>query len=138
MIMGKYMKDLAPNIYRQILRIEATLYRDLEPAEISMYLTKLSDVLKMEATGAPNCILAEDSSGNYIGWAGNIHWTTSGCHFYLWFGQGYKKQMSPTWQRNPFISIICYTCKQFSDMDAISFTKGFFGSTIKEIEWSSI
>ena len=50
------------------------------------------------------------------GWAGWIHWETSGAHFYAW--------------EKPFVffSVDIYTCKPFDDVDAIGFTERFFGA----------
>ena len=48
------------------------------------------------------------------GWAGWIHWETSGAHFYAWE------------QPVKFFSVDVYTCKPFSAVEALDFTAGFF------------
>jgi hypothetical protein len=49
-----------------------------------------------------------------FGWAGWIHWETSGAHFYAWD--------TP----KLFFSVDIYTCKQFLDQDAVDYTGKFF------------
>ncbi len=51
------------------------------------------------------------------GWAGWIHWETSGAHFYAW--------------ERPvlFFSVDIYTCKEFSPEAAVEYTSEFFGIT---------
>ena len=49
-----------------------------------------------------------------FGWAGWIHWETSGAHFYAW--------ESP----RLFFSVDIYTCKKFDPLKAVEFTKDFF------------
>ena len=48
------------------------------------------------------------------GWAGWIHWETSGAHFYAWD------------QPRLFFSVDIYTCKAFSAARAVDFTQRFF------------
>ncbi len=55
------------------------------------------------------------------GWAGWIHWETSGAHFYAWE------------QPILFFSVDIYTCKAFDPQSAVAFTKQFFSTT--EIEF---
>ena len=51
-----------------------------------------------------------------FGWAGWIHWETSGAHFYAWD------------QPVLFFSVDIYTCKPFSAKQAVSFTREFFAA----------
>ena len=48
------------------------------------------------------------------GWAGWIHWETSGAHFYAWE------------QPEVFFSADIYTCKAFDAMATVEFTRDFF------------
>lgn len=50
------------------------------------------------------------------GWAGWIHWETSGAHFYAWE------------QPVLFFSVDIYTCKEFNPSTAVVFTKNFFNA----------
>ena len=47
------------------------------------------------------------------GWAGWIHWATSGAHFYAW-------------EEPLFFSVDIYTCKWFAAERAVDFTRTFF------------
>jgi hypothetical protein len=106
------LPDLAPTIHRQRLVIEG-LVEDVITAEvISEYLTRLSTVLDMTALMKP----ATHRSDQY-GWAGWIHWETSGAHFYAW-----ERPVR-------FFSVDIYTCKSFSPMDALDFTSEFFDTS---------
>jgi hypothetical protein len=49
-----------------------------------------------------------------FGWAGWIHWETSGAHFYAWE------------QPRIFFSADIYTCKAFDVRTAVEFTRNFF------------
>ncbi len=113
------MKDLAPEIHRQRLIIEGLREEPITPEQISVYLKKLSEVLGMRSLTEPVTHKSEK-----FGWAGWIHWETSGTHFYAWD------------QPRIFFSIDIYTCKAFKDEDAIHFTKEFFG--VQEVEFKSV
>lgn len=102
-------KNLAPNIYRQRLVIEGYPALVITDDQIKEYLVMLSDVLNMTPLMDP---VTNDS--DRFGWAGWIHWETSGAHFYAW--------------ENPrrFFSVDIYTCKAFEVKDAVNFTKEYF------------
>ena len=55
------------------------------------------------------------------GWAGWIHWETSGAHFYAWD------------EPELFFSVDIYTCRAFDDGDAVAFTRAFFAT--RAITW---
>jgi S-adenosylmethionine decarboxylase len=105
-------RDLAPNILRQRLVIEGYPAKSISDTDIQDYLLKLSDVTKMKTLLTP----VTHSSDKY-GWAGWIHWETSGAHFYAWD------------QPLLFFSVDIYTCKDFNDQEVIDFTKEYFGAT---------
>ena len=52
-----------------------------------------------------------------FGWAGWIHWETSGAHFYAWE------------QPALFFSVDIYTCKEFEPEHAVKFTEKFFDAS---------
>ncbi|HEY2330880.1 MAG TPA: S-adenosylmethionine decarboxylase [Acidimicrobiales bacterium] len=105
------LTDLAPAIHRQRLVIEGTCPEPIDDEAIRRYLTELSDVCGMLSLIEP----VTHRSERY-GWAGWIHWETSGAHFYAW--------------EKPFVffSVDIYTCKAFEDSVAISFTETFFNA----------
>lgn len=105
------MKDLAPDIVRQRLVIEGTCNEPISDTQIREYLSALSGELKMKTLLPPVTHLAEQ-----FGWAGWIHWETSGAHFYAW-----EKPIL-------FFSVDIYTCKKFDPKSAVEFTKVYFKS----------
>ena len=102
-------RDLAPTILRQRLVIEGTRQRPIREHEIKEYLRGLSDVCAMTVLIDP----VTHRSDRY-GWAGWIHWETSGAHFYAWDVP------------DVFFSVDIYTCKAFDPSDAIGYTRVFF------------
>jgi hypothetical protein len=105
------MIDLAPEIYRQRLVVEGLVDRPIERHEIVEYLSQLSKVLDMITVLEP---VTHES--DLYGWAGWIHWETSGAHFYAWD------------RPRLFFSVDMYTCKWFSNEEAVEFTREFFNA----------
>jgi len=111
------MKDLAPSIYRQRLVIEGYPKSSISDVQIKEYLSQLSEVIEMHQLLEPITHRSDT-----FGWAGWIHWETSGAHFYAWD------------QPMLFFSVDIYTCKAFVPEKAIKFTKDFFGSDTVEFK----
>lgn len=105
------MIDLAPEIYRQRLVVEGLVDRPIERHKIVEYLSELSRVLDMITVLDP---VTHES--DLYGWAGWIHWETSGAHFYAWD------------RPRLFFSVDMYTCKWFSNDEAVEFTRAFFNA----------
>jgi hypothetical protein len=105
-------RDLAPQIHRQRLVVEGYPRAAITDADIKEYLDKLSVVTEMTTLIEP----VTHCSDRY-GWAGWIHWETSGAHFYAWE------------QPTLFFSVDLYTCKPFDPRRVAAFTKEFFGAT---------
>ena len=104
--------DLAPAIHRQRLVVEGYPSFAVTDAHIREYLRKLSVVTDMVTLIEP----VTHESDRY-GWAGWIHWETSGAHFYSW-----DRPLA-------FFSVDVYTCKAFDPDDVVAFTREFFGAT---------
>jgi S-adenosylmethionine decarboxylase len=102
-------RDLAPSIHRQRLVVEGTCVEPIGAERIVEYLSRLSDVCGMQTLMPP----VTHRSDEY-GWAGWIHWATSGAHFYAW--------ESPVL----FFSVDIYTCKRFDPVAVARFTREFF------------
>jgi len=104
-----HFKDLAPGIMRQRLVIEGYPDFVIRDAHIKKYLSELSDVVQMRALIDPIT-----NKSNEFGWAGWIHWETSGAHFYAW--------------EHPrlFFGVDIYTCKSFDPQVAVAFTESSF------------
>jgi hypothetical protein len=111
--------DLAPTIHRQRLVIEGLCTELITADAIRAYLRELSECIDMVALMEP----VTHQSPQY-GWAGWIHWETSGAHFYAWDTPG------------PFFSVDVYACKPFNAVDAVELTRRTFGaSTIEHQEF---
>jgi S-adenosylmethionine/arginine decarboxylase-like enzyme len=111
------MKDLAPTIYRQRLIIEGYPKKAITDQEIKAYLSQLSHVIDMK-----DLIEPVTHRSDMYGWAGWIHWETSGAHFYAW-----ERPLL-------FFSVDIYTCKSFDPQVAVAFTKQYFGSDVIEFK----
>ena len=105
------MIDLAPTIYRQRLVIEAYPKKVITDDKIKQYLSELSGV-----TGMKQLLKPVTHRSDKYGWAGWIHWETSGAHFYAWE------------QPLLFYSVDIYTCKEFDPLAAVEYTRNFFDS----------
>jgi hypothetical protein len=103
------MPDLAPAIYRQRLVVEGRCRRPVSDAAIRAYLAELSSVCGMQTLLAPMTHRSDQ-----FGWAGWIHWETSGAHFYAWE------------QPLLFFSVDIYTCKAFDPDAVVAYTTTFF------------
>jgi S-adenosylmethionine decarboxylase len=112
-------KNLAPNIFRQRLVIEGYTEKRITADHIKRYLAGLSKTIHMKILMKP-----VTSHSKRFGWAGWVHWEESGCHFYAWD------------KPSPFFSADIYTCKKFSKLRAVAFTKKFFRS--KRIVWKEV
>jgi len=110
------VRDLAPSIHRQRLVIEGYPDRAITAEEIADYLQQLSASIDMTTILEP-----VTHRSDRFGWAGWIHWETSGAHFYAW--------------EDPllFFSVDIYTCKAFDASRAVELTDKYFEST--DIEW---
>ena len=103
------VQNLAPDIFRQRLVVEGTCPERIDQSAIKTYLNALSEVCGMNALIDP-----VTHRSDLYGWAGWIHWETSGAHFYAW--------------DDPliFFSADIYTCKAFDAMATVEFTREFF------------
>ncbi len=103
--------NLEPSIYRQRLVIEGHPAHAITAQDIERYLAELSETCDMKTLIKPVTHLSDT-----YGWAGWIHWETSGAHFYAW--------------DDPlFFSVDIYTCKPFDPDAAIEFTQRYFAAS---------
>lgn len=102
-------KNLAPNLIRQRVIIEATTKSIVEPEQIKIYLDTLAKFTGMEKLSEPLIYSAHEM---WFGW--RIHRKTSGATFYSY----------PT--NPPLFTVDCYTCKPFNALKAANFTKKHF------------
>ncbi|MBU2669773.1 hypothetical protein KOI35_40320 [Actinoplanes bogorensis] len=105
-------RDLAPMIHRQRLVVEGYPTFVITDEHIKDYLSQLSVVTDMITLIEPVTHVSD-----LYGWAGWIHWETSGAHFYSW-----ERPVS-------FFSVDIYTCKAFDPADVVTFTENYFRTT---------
>jgi hypothetical protein len=103
--------ELAPDILRQRLVIEGIPARPVDDEQIRHYLSALSREVDMVQLLEP-----VTHRSDLYGWAGWIHWETSGAHFYAWE------------QPRLFFSVDIYTCKAFDPDHAVAFTRDYFSA----------
>ena len=72
-------EDLAPDICRQRMVIEGTLYNAFNPVDMGIYCHEISQVLNMTPVSKPKMDHAED-----YGWCCFMHGKESGMHIYSW------------------------------------------------------
>jgi S-adenosylmethionine decarboxylase len=106
-----HLPDLAPMIHRQRLVIEGRPPHPIDDVTISRYLVELGELCDMTVLTDP----VTHRSDAY-GWAGWVHWETSGAHFYAWE------------QPTRFFSVDIYTCKPFDPHEAVAFTGAYFSA----------
>ena len=100
------MRDLAPEIHRQRLVIEGLVTTPILEEDIKVYLKELGSIADMRVLTEP----VTHQSPLY-GWAGWVHWESSGAHFYAWDVP------------RLFFSVDIYTCKRFDAIAATKFTR---------------
>jgi len=105
-------RDLAPTIHRQRLVVEGYPTFVITDEHIKDYLSRLSVVTDMITLIEPVTHVSD-----LYGWAGWIHWETSGAHFYSW-----ERPIS-------FVSVDIYTCKAFDPAEVVAFTADDFRTT---------
>ena len=109
------MKNIAPDIFRQRLLIEAYYSIDITKEIIENYFTDIIKHLNLRSYGKAAVFSPAkglNREGNE-GFDAFIPLIDSGISIYVW---------SPA----KFLSILIYTCKQFDEKSALDFTKQFF------------
>jgi S-adenosylmethionine decarboxylase len=108
------MKDLAPDITRKRLLIEGFFDIDVNEDVIRGYFETLTKELGLKMYGSPVIFspqgLGKEENQGYDAFVPLID---SGISLYIW-------------SNRKFFSALIYTCKDFDEERATSFTKGFF------------
>jgi len=94
------------------LVVEGLCADPVDAGSISGYLSELSKAIDMIALIEP-----VTHQSPKFGWAGWIHWETSGAHFYAWD--------LPT----PFFSVDVYACKPFRTAVVVDLTREWFDAS---------
>ncbi|HMO11613.1 MAG TPA: S-adenosylmethionine decarboxylase [Actinotalea sp.] len=106
------MQDLAPEIHRQRLVVEGLVTEPIDAESIKGFLSQPS-----KAINVVELIEPVTHQSPLYGWAGWIHWETSGAHFYAWD--------TP----RLFFSVDVYACKPFSPDAVVELATEWFGAT---------
>lgn len=108
------MRDIAPQIIRKRLLIEAAYTIAVDETLVRNYLLKLAEHLNLRTYGDP-IIHSPSGQGkeNNQGFDAFIPLIDSGISLYIWTNER-------------FLSCVIYTCKDFSTEKAIEFTKDFY------------
>src|SRR5271163_3878658 len=117
------MKNLAPDIIRQRLLIEANYNKSLTKQDVETYLRELPRALDLRIYTDP-IVYSPGGEGKEVnqGYDGFVALIDSGIAIYVW-------------ESAKFLSLVIYTCKQFSVETAIAFTKEYFQTA--ELEQAS-
>ena len=115
------MKNLAPQIVRKRLLIEAKYLLSVDELAVKNYLLGLSESLGLRIYGDP-IIHSPSGQGKKEnqGYDAFVPLIDSGISLYIWTNA-------------KFLSCVLYTCKDFSVEKAVEFTKEFFRAS--EIEF---
>lgn len=109
------MKNLAPNIFRQRLLIEAFYTTNMSQEILEKYLLDVAEHLNLRTYGKP--IVYSPASGigreENAGYDAFVPLIDSGISAYVW-------------SNSKFLSILIYTCKGFDEQAAIEFTRQYF------------
>lgn len=108
-------KNLAPEIVRQRLLIEAFFSREVDPDVIRRYLLDLAAELGLRTYGEPVVYAPEAGHGRpaNAGFDAFVPLIDSGISGYFWTGPR-------------FLSVVLYTCKSFEVDRAVALTRAFF------------
>ena len=115
------MKNIAPEIIRQRLLIEALFSIEVDESVIKDYFDQLTKELNLRVYGEPiiHSPSGEGKEDNQ-GYDAFIPLIDSGIVLYIWTNKH-------------FLSCVIYTCKKFSNEKAVQFTQSYFKTT--EIEF---
>lgn len=114
------MKNIAPDILRQRLLVEAYYQNNIDKEKTEKFLFELPKYLSLKTYGFPTVHVTEEIGANE-GYDGFIPLVDSGISVYIW-------------KSKKFVSVILFTCKKFDIKKTIEFIKNYFNATEK-IVW---
>src|SRR5882724_36535 len=108
------MKNIAPDIFRQRLLMEAFYTIVVTRENLATYLVSLAEHLKLRTYGEPTIFSPASGVGKEEnqGFDAFLPLIDSGISAYVW-------------SNSKFISVVVFTCKEFDEAAAIAFTKQF-------------
>lgn len=121
------MKNLAPDVYRQRLVIEARYGVEVTREMVKEFLLGLARELKMtlhpDLAGPIVTSATGKAKAIHDGYEGIVIWVESGASVYIW-------------ERFQFLTVDIYTCAPFEAKKAVDFTANFFKTT--ELEYKEV
>lgn len=122
MLYSQQMKNIAPQITRQRLLLEGNFTISVDRKDVKDYLLGLAQALDLRVYGEP-IIHSPEGQGKEQnqGFDAFIPLIDSGIALYVWTNM-------------KFMSCVLYTCKEFSVVKAVEFTKNFFKTTELEFQ----
>jgi S-adenosylmethionine/arginine decarboxylase-like enzyme len=113
----KETRNLAPQVYRQRLLIEATYKRTVSKANVERYLRELPGELNLRICNDP-VVYSPGGEGKQVnqGYDGFVALIDSGIAICVW-------------ENAKLVAAVVYTCKEFDEAKAINFTREFFEAT---------
>jgi S-adenosylmethionine decarboxylase len=110
-----FVKNIAPDIFRQRLLMEAFYTIDVSRENLAGYLVSVAKHLGLRTYGQP--VIFSPASGvgkeENQGFDAFLPLIDSGISAYVW-------------SKAKFISIVLFTCKEFDQAEAIAFTKRYY------------
>jgi S-adenosylmethionine decarboxylase len=116
------MREIAPDILRQRLLIEAYYRADIDQALTENYLIEVAKHLGLHIYAKP-IVHATGDVGDNQGYDGFVPLIDSGIVVYVWTAKR-------------FMSTLLYTCTEFEVEQAVNFVKHYFDTT-NEIVWKA-
>jgi hypothetical protein len=109
------MQDLAPDIFRQRLLMEARWSIDVDETMVRGYLMGVAAELRLKPYGEPIVFSPASGEGRpeNAGFDSFLPLIDSGISGYFWTGAR-------------FLSVVVYSCTPFDPDAALKFTRGFF------------
>lgn len=119
------MKKLAPEIVRQRLLLEGYFGVEVDRDKVEEYLVKLAAHLELRTYGRPIVFSPDSGMGKdkNAGFDAFVPLIDSGISAYFW-------------SKQKFFSVVIYTCKEFSEEQAIAFSKNFLDVTAEYTHFS--
>jgi S-adenosylmethionine/arginine decarboxylase-like enzyme len=119
------MKNIAPDIFRQRLLIEAYYTIEVTSDLVKEFLLSLAKTLQLRTYGEPIVFSPKTGMGaeDNQGFDGFVPLIDSGISIYVW-------------SKSQFLSVVLYTCKGFNTEEALSYTKEFFQLTPEVVHQS--
>src|SRR5882672_5787516 len=119
------MRDIAPDIFRQRLLMEAFFTIDVTRENLATYLVSVAEHLGLRTYGEPTIFSPASGVGKEEnqGFDAFLPLIDSGISAYVW-------------SKPKFFAIVLFTCKEFDENAAVAFTGKYFSVAEKIVSKS--